>query len=270
MPSNARTIAAPLRFEGVGLHTGAPATMTIHPAGPDAGIAFTTGGVRIPATAEYAEQSPLATVIARDGTAISTIEHVLSALFASGVSDAEIELTGPEVPILDGSAKPYIEAIERVGLVESEEARPVFAPREVMEFRDGDRAVLILPAESFRVRYIGDYPAPIGAHYFAAEVTPEIFRTEIAPARTFAFLRDVEMMRAKGLARGGSLDNALVYDEEGPMQPLQWPNEVARHKALDLIGDFSLLGAWPQCEIIAIKSGHAMHARVIAEVRNRG
>lgn len=270
MPSNAATLAAPLRFEGVGLHTGEPATMEIHPAGPDAGIAFNTQGVRIPATAEYASQSQLATVIGRDGVTISTIEHVLSALLACGVSDAEIALDGPEIPILDGSAKPYVEAIERAGLVHSDEPRPVFAPTEALEFRDGDRVLLILPARAFCVRYVGDYPAPIGTHYFAAEVTPELFAEQIAPARTFAFLRDVEAMRARGLARGGSLDNALVYDEDGPMQPLQWPNEIARHKALDLIGDFALLGAWPQCEIIAIKSGHAMHARVIGELRNRG
>jgi UDP-3-O-[3-hydroxymyristoyl] N-acetylglucosamine deacetylase len=268
--SNAATILTPLRFEGVGLHTGAQASMEIHPAGPDAGIAFNAGGVRIPATAEFAAQSPLATVIGRDGVTISTIEHVLSALLACGVSDAEIVLDGPEIPILDGSAKPYVEAIERVGIARSDEPRPVFAPQEAMEFRDGDRAVVILPAKAFCVRYVGDYPAPIGTHYFAAEVTPQVFREQIAPARTFAMLRDVEAMRAKGLARGGSLDNALVYGEDGPMQTLQWPNEVARHKALDLIGDFALLGAWPQCEIIAIKSGHAMHARVIGELRNHG
>ena len=267
---NAATLAAPLRFEGVGLHTGAPATMEIRPADPGTGIVFLAAGVRIPATAEYASQSPLATVIGRDGVQISTIEHVLSALLVAGVSDAEIALDGPEVPILDGSAKPYIEAIERVGLRTSSQSRPVFAPLEALEFRDGERVVVVLPSDEFRVRFTGDYPAPIGTHYFDAPITPQLYRDEIAGARTFGFLRDVEAMRARGLARGGSLENALVYDEGGPMQPLQWPNEVARHKVLDLIGDFALLGAWPQCEVIAIKSGHAMHARVVNELRNRG
>ncbi|HTX57516.1 MAG TPA: UDP-3-O-acyl-N-acetylglucosamine deacetylase [Candidatus Acidoferrales bacterium] len=267
---NAATLAAPLRFEGVGLHTGAAVRMEIRPAQPGNGIGFLTAGERIPATAEYAAESQLATVIGIEGTTISTVEHVLSALLACGVSDAEIALDGPEVPILDGSAKPYADAIDRVGLQSWSVERPTFAPREALEFRDGDRAVIVLPADAFRVRFVGDYPPPIGTHYCDAAVTPRRYREEIAPARTFAFLRDVEAMRAQGLARGGSLENALVYDEEGPMQPLQWPNEVARHKVLDLIGDLALLGAWPQCEVIAIKSGHAMHARVVNELRDRG
>jgi len=267
---NAATLAGPLRFEGVGLHTGAAAAMEIRPAQPGAGIAFEVGGTEIPAVAEYASESPLATVIGRNGTTISTIEHVLSALLATGVSDARIELDGPEVPILDGSARPYVEAIERAGLIAFDVARPVFAPEDALEFRDGDRAVIVLPSSAFRVRFFGDYPAPIGTHYYDAAITPQTYRDEIAPARTFAFLRDVEAMRARGLARGGSLENALVYDDAGPMQALRWPNEVARHKVLDLIGDFALLGAWPQCDVIAIKSGHAMHARVTSELRNRG
>jgi UDP-3-O-[3-hydroxymyristoyl] N-acetylglucosamine deacetylase len=267
---NAATVAAPLHFAGVGLHTGAQAAMEIRPAEAGAGISFLRGGERIPATSAYAVESPLATVIARNGTTISTIEHVLSALLASGVSDAEIALDGSEIPILDGSAKPYVNAIDETGLCTFDRPRPVFAPDRALEFRDGDRVVVVLPSEVFRIRFVGDYPAPIGTHYFDGVITPQVYRDQIAGARTFAFLRDVEAMLAQGLARGGSLDNALVYDEEGPMQPLQWPNEVVRHKVLDLIGDFGLLGAWPQCEVIAIKSGHAMHTRVINELRNRG
>ncbi|HEY5339455.1 MAG TPA: UDP-3-O-acyl-N-acetylglucosamine deacetylase [Candidatus Aquilonibacter sp.] len=268
--NNAATLRAPLHFEGVGLHTGEPASMEIRPSPPGSGVAFVAGGTRIPATAEFASESPLATVIARDGVKISTIEHVLSALLACGVSDAEIALDGPEIPILDGSALPYVRAIEAVGLVEAAQPRLIFAPNEPLEFRDGEKVVIVLPAQRFRVRFIGEYPAPIGTHYCDVEITPQRYRDEIAGARTFAMLRDVEAMRARGLARGGSLDNALVYADDGPMQPLQWPNEPIRHKVLDLIGDFALLGAWPQCEVIAIKSGHAMHARVTRELRKRG
>ena len=264
------TLAAPLRFGGIGLHTGTRSSMMIAPAPPGSGIYFDVAGTQIPATAEYASESPLATVIGRDGMQISTTEHLLSALLVYGVTDAAIPIDGCEVPILDGSARPYVEAIEAVGLRAFDEPRAVFAPTRAMEFREGDKVVIILPSEVFRVRFVGDYPAPIGTHYFDAVITPQVYREQIAGARTFAFLRDVEAMRAQGLARGGSLDNALVYDEEGPMQPLQWPNEVVRHKVLDLIGDFSLLGAWPQCEVIAIKSGHAMHTRVINELRNHG
>jgi UDP-3-O-[3-hydroxymyristoyl] N-acetylglucosamine deacetylase len=267
---NAATVGESLHFGGVGLHTGEAADITIHPARQGMGICFDVEGTHIPATAEYASESQLATVVGRNGKQISTVEHVLSALFAYGVTDAEIAVSGPEIPILDGSAKPYVDAIEATGLRTFDEPRALFAPREAMEFREEDRVVIILPSSEFRVRFIGDYPEPIGTHYFDAVITPEFYRTEVAGARTFAFLRDVEAMRARGLARGGSLDNALVYDEEGPMQTLQWPNEVVRHKVLDLIGDFALLGAWPQCEVIAIKSGHAMHTRVINELRNRG
>jgi UDP-3-O-[3-hydroxymyristoyl] N-acetylglucosamine deacetylase len=268
--NNAATLRAPLHFDGVGLHTGTPASMEIRPAQPGSGITFISHGKRIPAVAEYAAESPLATVIGRDGVTISTIEHVLSALLACGVSDAEIALDGAEVPVLDGSARPYVDAIEVTGLVESDKPRLLFAPSQAMEFRDGDKVVIVLPSDAFRVRFVGDYPAPIGTHYFDAVITPSLYRDQIAGARTFAMLRDVEAMRAQGLARGGSLDNALVYADDGPMQPLQWPNEPVRHKVLDLIGDFALLGAWPQCEVIAIKSGHAMHARVTRELRKRG
>jgi len=267
---NAATLAAPLRFDGVGLHSGMPSAMMIRPAPYGTGIYFDVAGTQIPATAQFASESPLATVVGRDGKAVSTVEHVLSALLVYGVTDAAIPVEGPEIPILDGSAKPYVEAIEAAGLQTFDQPRAVFAPTEAIEFREGDRAVMILPSDEFRVRFVGDYPAPIGTHYFDAVITPQFYRDEIAGARTFAFLRDVEEMRARGLARGGSLENALVYDEGGPMQPLQWPNEVARHKVLDLIGDFALLGAWPRCEVIAIKSGHAMHARVVNELRNRG
>ncbi len=267
---NAATLRAPLRFCGVGLHTGADATMELRPAQPGTGFVFDLVGVRVPAVAEYAQESPLATMLARDGKSVTTIEHVLSALLAMGVSDVEIALDGPEAPILDGSARPYADAIAEVGLRESAQARPVFAVERAVELRDGDRAIVVLPSDSFRVRFIGDFAAPIGTHYIDVAIDPQVYRTEIASARTFAFLRDVEAMRAAGLARGGSLDNALVFDEDGPMQPLQWPNEVVRHKVLDLIGDFALLGAYPRCEVIAIKSGHALHTRIARELRNRG
>jgi UDP-3-O-[3-hydroxymyristoyl] N-acetylglucosamine deacetylase len=267
---NAATLAASIHFSGVGLHTGAQSAMTVNPAPAGAGIYFETGGARIPATSEYASESPLATVLSANGNSISTTEHVLSALLACGVSDAAIVLDGPEVPILDGSALPYVEAIERTGLERLSGARPVFALDAAFEIRTGDKAVVVLPSNEFRVRVVSDYPLPIGTQYFDAVITPDVFREQIAGARTFAFLRDVEAMRAQGLARGGSLDNALVFADDGPMQPLQWPNEVVRHKALDLIGDLALLGAWPQCEVIAIKSGHALHTRLTRELRKRG
>jgi UDP-3-O-[3-hydroxymyristoyl] N-acetylglucosamine deacetylase len=264
------TLRAPLRFEGVGLHTGTTATMEVCPAACGSGYQFVHGDVCIPAVAEFASESPLATVIGHNGTSISTIEHILSALMGSGVSDAEIRLQGPEIPILDGSAKRFTDAIDEVGTKQNAAQRPVFSIREPYILREANRALIVLPSDEFRVRFVAEYDEPIGTHYIDITVTPELYRSEIAAARTFAFLRDVEAMRAQGLAQGGSLENALVYDDRGPMQPLQWPNEVVRHKVLDLIGDFALLGAWPHCDVIAIKSGHAMHTRAIRELRERG
>jgi UDP-3-O-[3-hydroxymyristoyl] N-acetylglucosamine deacetylase len=243
--------------------------MEVRPAASGSGYSFVLGNTRIPATAEYACESPLATVIGHNGSSISTIEHILSALMGTGISDAEIELQGPEIPILDGSAKRFTDAIDEVGISVASRPRPVFTVDRPYELREDDRAVIVLPSNEFHVRFVAEYEPPIGTHYFDAVITPEIYRAEIASARTFAFLRDVEAMRARGLALGGSLENALVYDERGPMQSLQWPNEVVRHKVLDLIGDFALLGAWPQCDVIAIKSGHAMHTRVVRELRER-
>ncbi|MDQ2865558.1 MAG: UDP-3-O-acyl-N-acetylglucosamine deacetylase [Candidatus Eremiobacteraeota bacterium] len=266
----AATLSESLRFEGIGLHTGERATMEIRPAKPYNGIVFElTDGIRVPALAEYAVETPLATILSSQGRSVSTVEHVLSALLGMGVSDADIVLRGSEVPILDGSTAAYAAAINRVGLEFSSEPRPVFAPNEPFELRSGERAVVVLPAPVFRVRFVAQYGAPIGTHYFDAEIEPAAYAKQIAPARTFAFLRDVEAMREQGLARGGTLDNALVFDDDGPMQSLRWENEIVRHKVLDLIGDFALLGAWPRCEVIAIKSGHAMHARVTRALRQQ-
>ena len=267
---NAATLRDTLRFQGVGLHTGDTASMEVRPAAPGTGYVFIlSDGTRIPALADFAVETPLATIIQSHGRSISTIEHILSALMGMGVSDAEIALHGAEIPILDGSAKIYAAAIERTGLAVSKRPRLEMTLREPFEMRERDKAVIILPADTFRVRFIAHYDDPIGTQYFDGIITPETYREEIAPARTFGFLRDVDAMRAQGLARGGSLENALVYDDEGPMQPLRWGNEVVRHKVLDLIGDFALLGAWPRCEIIAIKSGHAMHARATRALRQQ-
>jgi UDP-3-O-[3-hydroxymyristoyl] N-acetylglucosamine deacetylase len=134
-------------------------------------------------------------------------------------------------------------------------------------FRDGDALLGVAPAESFRVRFAVDFAPPVGAQFIDAAVDAEYYAAEIAPARTFGYLHEVEALLAAGLARGGSLDNALVFAPDGPLTPLRWPNEVVRHKVLDLIGDFALLGGWPQCDVVSIKSGHRLHAQAVAALR---
>ena len=261
------TLAAPVAFSGVGLHTGAQASVEVRPAEAGTGLIFLLDGVRVPATAEYVVDTSRATVIGRDGASVSTTEHLLSALFAMGVTNAEIAVSGPEIPVGDGSARGFVEQIAAAGVRRQGAAAEILALGEPLVVRDGNKMVMALPADSFRVRFVADFPPPIGTEYFDAEIEPGLYAREVAAARTFGYLHEVEALRARGLALGGSLENAIVFAPEGPMQPLRWPNEVVRHKVLDLIGDFALLGAWPACEIVAIKSGHKLHAEVTRALR---
>jgi len=263
------TLAAPFRFDGVGLHSGAAASVEVRPSPPDSGISFLLGSVRVPATADYVVDTSRATVLGRDGATVSTTEHLLSALFAMGVANAEIAVNGPEIPVRDGSAAEFSAAIAQAGVCEQPVTRATLRIEEPIAFADGDRLVAILPADAFRVRFVADFPAPVGTQYYNGPVDAAAYAAEIAAARTFGYLHEIEALRARGLALGGTLDNAIVFAPDGPMQPLRWPNEVVRHKVLDLIGDFALLGAWPLCEVVAIKSGHALHARATRELRAR-
>jgi len=264
-----------MRFEGVGLHTGEPATVDVEPAEPGSGIVFLLRSahdgrrtISVPALAENVVDTSRATVVGRDGAAVSTTEHLLSALFASGISNARIVVDGPEIPICDGSAQQFVDAIGRAGKTVQDRPRAVLALTEPYVLRSGDRLVAAFPAPAFRVRFVADFAPPVGTQYFDGEIEPELYEREIAGARTFGYLHELEGLRARGLARGASLENALVFTADGPMQPLRWPNEIVRHKVLDLIGDFALLGAWPQFEIVAVKSGHEMHARAARALRD--
>lgn len=261
------TLREPIAFEGIGLHTGANAAVEIRPATPDAGISFVVGGTRVPAEAQYVVDTSRATVLGVAGATVSTTEHLLSALFAMGVSNAEILVEGPEIPALDGSAGEFVDAIEACGLQVQDAQRRTLAIETAAFVRSGDRVIAALPASTFRVRFVADFAAPIGTQYFDAEIDAQSYRTEVAQARTFAYLHEIESLWAKGLGRGGSLKNALVFTPEGPMQPLRWPDEAVRHKVLDLIGDLALLGVWPSFEVVAIKSGHELHASLVRALR---
>jgi len=263
------TLRDAVRFTGVGLHTGADVGIEIRPAPENAGIAFVAGGIRIPATAEHVVDTSRATVLGLGGKTVSTVEHVLSALVGMNVANAEIAVDGPEVPVVDGSAKAFSDAIAQAGIDEQKGERAVFDVAQPYELRDRGAAIVLLPSESLRVRFVADFRAPIGVQYFDAEVNEELYRNEIAPARTFGYLEEIDELRARGLARGGSLENALVFSPTGPMQELRWPDEVVRHKVLDLLGDVALLGAFPRCEIVAIKSGHRLHAQAMLALRRR-
>lgn len=266
------TLRHELRFEGPGLHTGQHAVVIVGPAPPDSGLVFALRGaggpVRVPATAEHVLDTSRATVLGRDGATVSTTEHLLAALFAMGVSNATIAVEGPEIPIADGSARAFADAIADAGVETQDAPRALARIRRPFVMQAGDKMIAAVPADAFRVRFVADFPAPIGTQYFYGEIAPQSFREDVAGARTFGYLHEVEALRARGLALGGSLENALVFAPEGPMQPLRWENEVVRHKVLDLIGDFALLGAWPMCEVVAIKSGHELHARATRALRS--
>jgi UDP-3-O-[3-hydroxymyristoyl] N-acetylglucosamine deacetylase len=270
-----KTLRKALQFEGEGLHTGARAVVEVQPAAADTGLAFALtppgGGdpVVVQAVAENVVDTSRATIVGRAGVTVSTTEHLLSALFAVGITNARIVVEGPEIPIGDGSARGFVDAIERAGIESQDRPQALLTVREPYAVVDGDRMVAILPSSAFRVRFVADFPEPIGTEYFYGEIDAASYRKEIAAARTFGYLHEVEDLRARGLALGGSLENAIVFAPTGPMQPLRWSNEVVRHKVLDLIGDFALLGAWPQCEILGIKSGHELHALVTRELRRR-
>jgi UDP-3-O-[3-hydroxymyristoyl] N-acetylglucosamine deacetylase len=263
------TLREALRFEGIGLHTGAHATVEVRPAPADDGIAFVIGKTRVPATVENVLDTSRATVMGIGGSSVSTTEHLLSALFGMGVSNAEILVDGPEIPALDGSAAEFVEGIAGAGVQTQPRARKTIELDRPIWLSAGDRMLAVFPYDGFRVRFLADFPDPIGTQYFDGEIDAEHYRSEVAGARTFAYLHEIEALWARGLGRGGSLENALIFAPEGPMQELRWPNEAVRHKVLDLIGDFALLGAWPQFEIVAIKSGHELHASMLRALQSR-
>jgi len=263
------TLCKVLHFDGIGLHTGAQGSVEVRPAPADAGIAFALGETRIPADIEHVLDTSRATVLGRNGTSVSTTEHLLSALFAMGVTNAEIHVEGPEIPAVDGSAAEFVAAIVRSGLEVQSRPRKVLEIDAPFWVRSQDRMIAAFPAPSFRIRFVADFPAPVNTQYFEGEINADAYQSEIAGARTFAFLHEIETLWARGLGRGGSLENALIFAPDGPMQSLRWPNEAVRHKVLDLIGDLALLGAWPRAEIVAIKSGHELHASITRALHTR-
>ncbi len=242
------------------MHTGRRAHVRITPAPSGSGLRFRLDdAVEFPAHPDYVVDTRRATVLGLGEHRVSTVEHLLSALVGCGVSNALVAVEGGEIPAADGSALAFVDAIEAAGIIDQALPQPRAIVREPSVFRDGDKVLAVLPAPAFRVRMTIDFPAPVGAQYVDYDSASAAYREAVAPNRTFGFRHEVEALLERGLAMGGSLDNAVVFDVDGPMVPLRSADEPARHKVLDLIGDFALLGAYPQCEVLAIKSGHALH-----------
>jgi UDP-3-O-[3-hydroxymyristoyl] N-acetylglucosamine deacetylase len=259
------TLRTGVSIEGVGLHSGHPVRAHFLPAPPDTGLLFVRvdrGNIRIPARVSSATTFDYATTLSADGASIGTVEHLLSAAAGEGLDNCLIEIDGPEVPILDGSALPFVRLFHAAGFERQETlAAPLTLDREVALER-GDRSVRYEPGgDSLVITYEIDFQHPyVGRQSLTWTARPADYAGQIAPARTFGFLREVEELRSRGLARGGSLQNAVVLDDEGILSgPLRFRDEFVRHKVLDLLGDLALLGRPLHGTILARKAGHALH-----------
>jgi len=264
------TIRKPVGIEGVGLHSGKVARITLAPAPADAGIVFRvrSTGERIPARAESVVNSHYATTVGVNGARIQTVEHLMAAVSGLGIDNLDIEVDGPEIPALDGSAKPFVALLAFAGRVQqSARIRPLTLPCP-LRVGDGGRWIHIVPAERLRITYTldNDHPA-IGTQVLSWTPSERSFVEEFAPARTYGFLKDLGLMRKNGLARGGSLDNAIVLGNRGALNGLRYRDEFVRHKMLDLVGDLALLGRPIRAHVIVRNGGHALNIELVLAVQ---
>ena len=266
-----KTIKAPIRCRGIGLHTGVKISMALRPAPVDAGILFRRSdlGVEIAASWKNLVNSALCSTLSRDGATIATIEHLMAAFAGLEIDNAIVELDGPEVPAMDGSAAPFVFLIERTGLVEQDAPRrAIQVLKPVRVVADGKSAAL-LPDDEFALSFAIDFA---GTALLRQKITvapdPESFKQDIAHARTFGFLEEVESMRAAGLARGGSLDNAVVISGDRVLnaEGLRYGDEFVRHKVLDAIGDLYLAGGPIIGRFEGRRSGHALNRRLLEQL----
>jgi UDP-3-O-[3-hydroxymyristoyl] N-acetylglucosamine deacetylase len=267
-----QTLGAPIEFSGPGLHTGEFASMRVLPAPAGTGVVFRRvdlDNFELKADPGSVERVAYATTLMSHGVWISTVEHLLSALYAMGIDNAYVELDNFEVPILDGSALPYTEAIARVGVVKLNAPRNYIRIVKPFALEENGKSLSILPADTFSVGYEIGFKHPlIGHQNLQLEITPQRYCDDIAPARTFGFYHEVEALQKSGLVRGGSLDNAIVLTEDGMLNQtsLRYRDEFVRHKILDLLGDFALIGQPVLGRLTANRAGHALHTRFVAEL----
>lgn len=269
------TVAGPAIFAGIGLHTGQHVRVAVRPAAADAGIVFIRTDVRdrdnaVRVSPDAVVKTQLGTVIGNAAeVTVSTIEHLMAALAALSIDNAIVELDGPELPILDGSSQPFVEILDRVGRRRQEAARRYIEMLDAVEVVEGDKRASLSPAEQFEVAFeIAFDAAPIGRQRVDLVVDEQSFREDLADCRTFGFARDVEALRAIGLARGGSTDNAVVLDGDRILNPegLRRPDEFVRHKALDAVGDLYVLGMPIIGRFDGLYAGHGLNNLVVREL----
>jgi len=265
-----QTIAEPLEFAGVGLHSGAPVKMRLLPAAAGSGIVFRRTDLdnfEIPATGRNVAKVSYATSLMRQGVLISTTEHLLSAFIGMGIDNVIVEIDNLELPILDGSALPYVGAFQSVGIREQRRKREALRVLHPVEVREGDKFIGVYPGSGYRISYTIEFPAPIGQQKTCVDLAAETYGAEIAPARTFGYKADERKLRDMGLIRGASPENAIILNERGPENgPLRFADEYVRHKVLDLIGDLALAGRRLEGHVVAMRAGHAMHTAFVARL----
>jgi UDP-3-O-[3-hydroxymyristoyl] N-acetylglucosamine deacetylase len=266
-----QTIRQPASIEGVGLHSGVPVKMRILPAAPGTGIVFRRvdlDGFEIEANSRNVAKVSYATSLMKKGVLISTTEHWLSACVGVGLDNAFVELDNLELPILDGSAKPFVDLILGAGLRRQRRVRTFYRIRRELELQEGDKFIGVYPGTGYSVSYAIDFPHPlIGKETFEVELSDGEFRREIAAARTFGFKHQEQAMKNQGLIRGATMESCIVLTQDSVLNgPLRYPDEFVRHKVLDLIGDLALLGRRIIGRVIANRAGHAMHTALVSRL----
>jgi UDP-3-O-[3-hydroxymyristoyl] N-acetylglucosamine deacetylase len=256
---------------GVGLHSGAPVRLRILPAPAGAGIVFRRvdlDGFEVEAVSRNVARVSYATSLMKKGVLISTTEHLLSAFIGTGIDNAIVELDNLELPILDGSARPFVELIQQAGIRKQRRPRTYLRIRHKLEMRDGNKFIAVYPADAYSVSYSINFPHPlIGRETFSVEIGNGNYLREIASARTFGSRQDERTLRDMGLIRGASRDNCVVLTRDGlENPPLRFADEFVRHKVLDLIGDLALLGKQILGDVVADRAGHAMHTALVSRL----
>jgi UDP-3-O-[3-hydroxymyristoyl] N-acetylglucosamine deacetylase len=266
-----QTIRATASCTGVGLHSGAPVTLRILPAAAGTGIVFRRTdleGFEIEASGRNVARVSYATSLMKKGVLLSTTEHLLSAFIGAGIDNAIVELDNLELPILDGSARPFVEMIQKAGIRRQRKIRTYLRIVREIEMREGDKFIAVYPADTYSVSYAINFPHPqIGRQTFCVQLTNGSYLREIAPARTFGFIHEADAMRQQGLIRGASTENAIVLDRNRVLNPpLRFVDEFVRHKVLDLIGDLALIGKQILGSVVADRAGHAMHTALVSRI----
>lgn len=264
-----RTLAERVTITGTGLHSGERSVVVLHPAEEDTGIVFSSNGRRLAGLATHVVDTSRGTTLGCGELRFRTIEHLMAAISGLGIDNVLVEVEGPELPALDGSSMPYVEAISAAGTVELSKRLNLLKLREPIWVKRGDSFILAVPSDSLRITYVLSYNHPlIGSQTASFDMIEGTFEKEIAAARTFVMYEEIAGLVSQDLAKGGSLSNAIVVWQDKLSSELRFDNELARHKVLDLIGDSALAGGRLAADIVAVKSGHTLNvefARAVIE-----